>query len=135
MKIDFAGNVLCTGVGKSNPQGFTFDGSRSAQKTKPLRAASGNNLDRLQRMTNIGFTVCRAHGTIQAAEVFALTHEDSLSGFGLLTLTSDDGSHTDTTNSYILTTLSRVRVTYKGQLTFTTYQFEGGIVYKNKPAV
>lgn len=134
MKVNFAGTDLCTGVGKSSPGEFSLDGKRKTQVTEPLRAAQVIARDRNNRQTQIDFVLAREHGTIQEAEFFALTHMDSLPGSGLLTLVADDGSHTNTKSTYIANAvLTNCKVSYKGQLSFTTYSFVGGAVAKTKP--
>lgn len=134
MKIDFGGVPLCSGERLDTPAEFSIKGSRNVQPKEPLRSPGATMIDRLNKKSEVSFTICRSHDTIVAAEDFALTHQDSLPSNGLLTLTSDDGSHSNVKARYLQNAvLESVSVKYKGMLSWSTYQFVGGQVTNNKP--
>lgn len=135
MKIDFASKPLCTGKGTDSPKDFSYVGERSEQVSRFLRGAQAVVRDRGNRYTTIGFEIFRSHGTIQAAQKFCLSHQDSFPSYGLLVLTCDDGSGLLTQVMYLPNAfLKSVRVRYEGMLSFTNYVFTGGALSATKPS-
>ena len=134
MKIDYAGKSLCSGKGIDSPDKFSYQGERSEQVSRFLRAAQVIVRDRGNQYTTITFDVVRSLGTVQAAEKFALTHQASLPTYGTLQLTCDDGSATVTSVIYLAKALLKsVKVKYEGMLTTASYTFTGGTPTSAKP--
>lgn len=130
MRITFASTPICTlsGRGTDSPETMTIDGQCSEQTAKFLRAQSAKVFNRGNEITTISFKVFRSHGSIQAAEAFALSHRKSLYGkYGNLVLIADDGSGMNTATSTLTNSVCKqCKVTYKGMNSWTEYNFIGG---------
>lgn len=137
MKIDFAGKPVCTGVGTSSPQNFSYSGETTEQVAKFLRGVQSQVFDRGNEYSQISFELFIGNlPSIQKAEAFVLRfRQDSyLPKYGTLVLTADDGSHRDTTVMYMPKALfKKGAAKYKGCMVWITFTFAGGALTPNKP--
>lgn len=139
MQITFAGKDLTsqasTGARWYGPSDFRINGKRMSQALRYVRSIQTTFADRKNTESTVSFNVTRQHGTIAAAEKFALSHEVSLPNQGLLVMKSFDGVSQQTTLSLSNAFLESVDVQYNGSMSTTNYVFRGGKVNTNDPKV
>lgn len=136
MKIVFAGKPICSGVKADSPKDFEHTGSRENQIRRYLRGPVAKPVDRLNETSQVTFTLIKSFDSIQAAEAFCLDFrlDTVLPKFGTLELTSDDGTHTDTSVRYMANAeFVTGRARHNGVNAYITYTFIGSGLSTKKP--
>lgn len=123
--------VLITGsVPKELPSGLRINGKRLLQVSETYRGIDVKVFNRKNFRNMIEFYITRSHGTLAAAELFILTHEDSLPNVGLITFTLDNNSEL-----YMRGGLESVNLAEQiGETTKFSYSIVGGKITNSLPA-
>lgn len=132
MKLEWAGKDISSTGRLQGVSGWQLDGERDVQVIKGIRAVEVTPVDRQNTATSLKFTVTRDHDTIEAAELFAMTHELELANKGVLVMTASAGQANQAV-VYLKAQLKNVSVKYEGMLSMTTYTFMGGKTATKRP--